>query len=465
MTRPTAMGDGEGVDLVVAGAGGGLVAAARAAELGLSVLVVEASRHFLQGNNTAMSTAMIPGAGSRWQADGGIDDSPDIFVEDIVRKTKGQADTELAQALAGVSARLVTWLSDRIGLPLSLVTDFPYPGHSRFRCHTVPNRTGQTLLDALVRHVYDQQSVTVLNPARLTEVHVDGRVEAVTVTYPDGSRERVSTGALLLATSGFGANAELVRQHIPEIAAAEYHGSNEATGDALRLGLDLGADAAFLDAYQGHAALSPAGTLVGWATVMHGGFLVNDAGQRFGDETVGYSEYAREVIRQPGGQAVLVFDQRVHDACLVFEDFRETVSSGSLRWAESTAELADLVRVDSAGLAETFAVAERAARGQQADPFGRMYWEAPLAPPYAAVRVHPALFHTQGGLRVDAHARVLVASGDFIEGLYASGGAAMSISGHGPGGYLAGNGLLSALGLALLAADHVASGGAPEGLS
>ena len=151
---------------------------------------------------------------------------------------------------------------------------------------------------------------------------------------------------------------------------------------------------------------------------------------------------------------MLVLDRRVHDACLVFDDFRDTVSSGSLRWAERPDELAALVAVDPGGLAETFAAAGRTARGEQSDPFGRTHWEEPLAAPFAAVRVHPALFHTQGGLRVDGHARVLTTSREPIEGLYASGGAAMSISGHGPGGYLAGNGLLPALGLALLAAEH-----------
>ncbi len=42
-----------------------------------------------------------------------------------------------------------------------------------------------------------------------------------------------------------------------------------------------------------------------------------------------------------------------------------------------------------------------------------------------------------------------------IPGLYASGGAAAGISGHGAAGYLAGNGLLPAFGLALLAAEHL----------
>ena len=105
------------------------------------------------------------------------------------------------------------------------------------------------------------------------------------------------------------------------------------------------------------------------------------------------------------------------------------------------------------------AATARCAAGDETDEFGRTSWEAPLAPPYEMIRVRPALFHTQGGLLVDAHARVLDSEDRPIPGLYASGGAAAGISGHGASGYLAGNGLLPALGLALLAAEHVASDG------
>jgi fumarate reductase flavoprotein subunit len=66
-----------------------------------------------------------------------------------------------------------------------------------------------------------------------------------------------------------------------------------------------------------------------------------------------------------------------------------------------------------------------------------------------------ALFHTQGGLKVDGTARVL-GGGTPIPGLYAAGGAAVGISGHGAAGYLAGNGLLSALGLGFLAGRDTA---------
>src|SRR5690606_34896158 len=92
-----------------------------------------------------------------------------------------------------------------------------------------------------------------------------------------------------------------------------------------------------------------------------------------------------------------------------------------------------------------------------ADQFGRTNWEAPLTGRLAAIFVKPALFHTQGGLRVDEHAQVVRADGTALTGLYASGGAAAGISGHGASGYLAGNGLLPALGLAFIAADHLAA--------
>jgi fumarate reductase flavoprotein subunit len=448
----------DGPDLVVAGAGGGLVAALRAAELGLSVLVVESSEASSRGNNTAMSTAMIPGAGSKWQREAGIDDSPDDFVADIMAKTKGTADRELATALAMVSAPLVEWLADDAGLPLSLVTDFSYPGHSSFRCHTVPGRAGRSMLRLLLDRVRASHSIDLYSPARLVDVEVtEGAVSAAIVETGSG-RERIPVRAVLLATNGFGADPALVREHIPEIADAIYYGSDQSRGDALRIGERLGAATAYLDAYQGHAAVAmPSATLAGWATVMHGGFLVNQSGDRFGDETTGYSEYARESVEHADGRAWIIIDRRIHDACLNFQDFTETVKSKGVRWAADGEGLAAATGIDASGLVRTLEQAHQFASSDSQDQWGRRFWEAPLEGELGAIFVQPALFHTQGGLRVDGNARVLDRAGATIPGLYASGGAAMGISGHGSSGYLAGNGLLPAMGLAFLAANDVAA--------
>jgi fumarate reductase flavoprotein subunit len=99
--------------------------------------------------------------------------------------------------------------------------------------------------------------------------------------------------------------------------------------------------------------------------------------------------------------------------------------------------------------------------GESTDTFGRSTFGGELEPPYATVRVTGALFHTQGGLMVDPDARVLTPSLEAISGLYAAGGAAVGMSGDGASGYLAGNGLLSALGLGYLAGRHAA--GVPIG--
>ena len=460
--RPPAVpADGaDGPDLVIAGAGGGLVGALRAASLGLSVLVVERNEHFARGNNTAMSTAMVPGAGSRWQREAGIEDSPETFLADIMAKTHGEADERLATALAGVSARLVEWLADEAGLPLSLVTDFAYPGHSVHRCHTVPGRSGQAMLADIVRAVRRSDLIDLMVPARLVDVLSDeSGVREVVVESPHGE-ERIPTRAVLLATNGYGADRALVAEHLPEIAGATYHGSEGSTGDALRIGTRLGAAAAYLDAYQGHAALTPAATLAGWATVMHGGIVVDVHGRRFGDETTGYSEYAARLQAQEGGRGWIVLDQRIHEACLAFTDYQATVESGVSKTAPTIEELSAAMDVDAAVLSQTLQEARAAAEGRARDEFGRTAWGAPLSPTYRAVPVSPALFHTQGGLVVDEHARVMTSADEPIRGLYAAGGAAAGISGHGAAGYLAGNGLLPALGLSFLAAEHVAGSAA-----
>ncbi|WP_063125877.1 FAD-dependent oxidoreductase [Nocardia fusca] len=450
--------DGPDFDLVVAGAGGGLVAALRAAELGANVLVVDADEYFQRGNNTSMCTAMIPAAGTRWQQAAGVADSPDRFLADIDRKTGGTADHRLARALAESSARLVTWLADAQELALELVTDFRYPGHSADRCHTLPGRHGAKLLRHLVERARAHPRIELIAPMSLREVlTTDGRVTGVEIVTPDGNAERLTTPAVLLATNGFGADSDLVRRWIPEIADAHYHGGRFSRGDALRIGRGLGADTGFLDAYQGHAALSSRSqTLIGWATVVHGGVIVNSAGRRFAPETTGYSEFAAILAAQPGSAGWIVIDQHIEALCSVFDDFRAVAESGSLVRAATAAELAARIGVPAEALDDELGAARRAAAGAEPDRQGRTDERHPLTAPYVAVAVTPALFHTQGGLVVDEHARVL-AGGVPVPGLYASGGAAIGISGHGAGGYLAGNGLITALGLAFLAAEHVSS--------
>ena len=448
MTEPT-------LDVLVAGAGAaGLAAALAASDHGKQVVVVEAKETFRLGSNTAMSTAMVPAGGSRWQSVAGIDDSPELFYNDIMSKTKGAADPVVAGALTRLAPDLVAWMADGAGVPFELVTDFQYPGHSRDRCLGVFDRAGSTLHRHLLEEVARRPEITIITPMRLATLsHDQSQIVSARLETPDGGHEEVTPRNVVLATNGFGARSDLVAHYIPEIEGALYHGGDGSTGDALSIGESLGADSGFLDAYQGHGSVAtPHGILVTWASVMHGGILVNMAGERFGDETTGYSEYAVPVLKQPDGVAWVVLDERIDQACRVFKDYQDLLESEAVRWSTGTEELAGVVGAPAGQLAATLAAVEQAAGGAT-DSFGRSFWEEPLRPPYGSIKVTGALFHTQGGLRVDEHARVL-RDGSPIPGMYAAGGAAVGISGHGAAGYLAGNGLLSALGLGYLAGFH-----------
>src|SRR5690606_19876735 len=149
--------------------------------------------------------------------------------------------------------------------------------------------------------------------------------------------------------------------------------------------------------------------------------LLNSARERFGDETTGYSEFGAKVVAQPGGVGWTAFDRRIHAACLPLAHFRDLVDYGRIRWGDAVAAVAAIIGAPPDRVAATLAEAEAAATGRAAAPFGRTsHWEKPLEPPYAVVKVTGALFHTQGGLVVDGHARVL-RRGVPIPGLYAAG--------------------------------------------
>ena len=450
-------------DVIVAGAGAaGLAAAISAADGGVTVALLEAAETFRTGSNTSMSTSMIPVGGSRWQDAAGIDDSKERLYDDIIAKTHGSADPVVAMALIEVGEELADFLAEDCSMPLELVLDAQYPGHSRKRHLCVPDRAGRTMHRHLLEAAERREAITMVVPSRVVGLEPVGDgpepIWKVTTRTPDGEEQIITTSAVILATNGFGANPERVAAHIPEIGEGLYFGGDHSLGDALDIGESLGADTAYLDSYQGHGSVAtPHGVLLTWTTVMNGAFLVSQNGTRFGDESTGYSEYAVQVLAQPDAIAWVVYDQRINDDALPFDDYQQLIESGGIRWADDVATLADGIGCDPAALEASFAEVARASTGQGEDPFGRTSWGPPLTGPFAAVKVTGALFHTQGGLTVDGSARVL-RNGEPIPGLYAAGGAAAGISGHGADGYMSGNGLLCALGLGYIAGRHITAG-------
>jgi fumarate reductase flavoprotein subunit len=438
--------------VIVGGGAAGLVAALAATEAGAEVLVIERDR--LPSGSTALSAGLVPAAGTRWQAELGIADTPELFAADIMAKAHHAPDPAIVSVVTREAGPALEWLADRHGLEFSVILDFRYPGHAVCRMHGLPTRAGSELVDAL-RQAAERAGVTILCDARVCALAADeqGRVVGVVAERPDGSQERIGCDALVLACNGYGGNPSLVARHVPEMVDALYFGHKGNQGDAVSWGEALGAATRHLGGYQGHGSVAhPIGILITWATITEGGFQVNTDGMRFHDESRGYSEAAASVLRQAGGIAWTVFDARIAGIARQFADFRQAEEAGVILTADSPALLAAAMKIPEAAFLETFAgVAALKAKGES-DAFGRGFASVPqLQSPLCAVRVTGALFHTQGGLVVDGSARVLGKDGSPLPNLLAAGGAACGVSGDTPGGYLSGNGLLTAVALGRVA--------------
>src|SRR3546814_16043148 len=68
---------------------------------------------------------------------------------DILKKTKGRTDPDIALGIARESAATIAWMRDSHGVPLQLIDGFLYPGHSAMRMYGTPHRTGGELMAAL----------------------------------------------------------------------------------------------------------------------------------------------------------------------------------------------------------------------------------------------------------------------------------------------------------------------------
>jgi fumarate reductase flavoprotein subunit len=397
--------------------------------------------------STALSAGLIPAAGTRFQREKGIADSPAVFAADIQRKAKGEGDRSVVDVVAARAGPLVEWLSDRYGLPFEVVDNFNYPGHSAMRMHGLPSRTGRELIDRL-RNAAEANDIVILAKSTAQRLFADSesRIRGVEVVHRDGTSERIGCKAMVLACNGFGGNPELVGRYIPDMAGALYFGHPGNQGDAVIWGDALGAQLSHLGAYQGHGSVAtPHNILITWATIMQGGIQVNGEGRRFCDETRGYSEQAAEVLRQPGGFAWTVFDARIAAVARQFDDFQNAERAGAILTANTIEGLVGDMRTPFAAFAAEWNEVENLKLANGQDRYGRPFRaEQACKPPFHAVKVTGALFHTQGGLAIDSKGRVRRKDGGSFPNLFAAGGAAAGVSGSTAAGYLSGNGLLTA---------------------
>ncbi|WP_036233564.1 FAD-dependent oxidoreductase [Marinobacterium litorale] len=322
-----------------------------------------------------------------------------------------------------------------------------------------------------------------------------GRVaEVVTDSEQGGTQSIIVRSGVVLACGGFPHDAERIKQLMPHCPNGFEHYSaapKTNTGDGLRLGEEIGAS--INTELMAPAAYAPVsivrkadGETVHFPHLLErakpGVIGVLSNGKRFVNEANCYYDYTTaQLSATDAGQPSISWLICDHAFMRRFGlgnvrpfplPYRHHLRSGYLKRGRNATELAHACGIDAAGLEQTLAEYNRAARqgedpafGRGSTPYNRISGDATNQPnpcvrpiekgPLYAVQIEQGSLGTFMGLRTDQHARVLDSRGEVIPGLYAAGTDMASIMG---GSYPAGGiNLGPGMTFGYIAANHAAN--------
>jgi fumarate reductase flavoprotein subunit len=446
-------------DLVAIGGGfAGLVAAVRGAELGLRTAVVE------QGADERYLCS------SRWA--GGIFHVsyhdvklvPTELVDAIERQTSGEADPELAAAIAEDCARTVDWLA----VQGALFTSASPIGWHRFTL--APPRApvagqdwqgrGPDLMIARLKDRLEQRQGRMLLGTRATALHMHGgRCTGLSARRGDDEID-LTADAIVIADGGFPGDPELFRRHIgprPERVLQRHAGS--AIGDGLRMAEAAGAALTRLDRFYGHLLSRDAMHDNGlWPypqidAVATAAIVVDEGGRRMVDEGLGGISITNDLARLDDPLcATVICDAAIWEsagrAAQIPPNPQLELAGGTLHRGDTIAVLAETAGLDPDALRATIAAYNEAIRsgaGAALAPPRSAKSGSPKpieTPPFLAIPICGGITNTMGGIATDGHGRVRRADpsrgGSTIAGLYAAGGCTGGLEGGGALGYVGG---------------------------
>lgn len=437
--------------IVVVGAGGaGLSVAVEAAGHGVLVHLVD--KQDALGGMLHIANGEFSGAGSRRQADRGIDDSPERHFDEVRRLSRDRLDADLAWLSVRHQGETVDWLDDR---GFDFHDDCPGLIHGH-EVYDVPRtywgrEQGRSVIEVLERELAPLIRSGRVVPQLSTTVRAlaveDGRVVGVSVVR-DGQERTIAADAVVLATGGYDANPELRNRFLPEHCHGVLVGClDHATGDGLVMAEQVGAAVSSDGIFLPVMGLIPDPERPGHAVDYREAFVemapayrrpleiwVNDDGCRF----------VPEDTRSPGLRERALIAQRSNAMHVVFDAGAVTSSPTSLirnptdEWtperfaeacrtspwvtrADTLDELARALGIDPGALTATVEDYHAAVESAD-DPIGRVDLPRLLdQPPYFAITTVAASILSRDGLAVDTELRVLDRAGEVIGGLYAVG--------------------------------------------
>src|SRR4051794_16360046 len=209
-----------GYDAIIVGAGAaGLSAASYAAALGSRVLLLD--RADGASSDFAKSGGGPAAAGTRFQQEAGVADSPEVWTADIRRKTGNSFDEPITRLVVNRARDAMHFQADRLGLDIHLVRNIPVAGHSVSRLYGTPREIGREYAEMFTAAVARLPQVERKNDAEVVGLIADDDHAVRGVRARIGGREQaIEAPFTVLACGGFAANRKMLDDFIPEIAGA-----------------------------------------------------------------------------------------------------------------------------------------------------------------------------------------------------------------------------------------------------
>lgn len=456
-------------EIVIIGAGGtGLAAAVTAGQEGASVIVLETNG--FAGGNLLVSGGVYNSPEPEMQAKQGIEDSPELFVQQTLAGGDNIANPELVRILAYNALDGLNWLKELGNEFEDQVIQAPGALHPRSHNTTAP--LGSGIIKTYLEHIDKMDNVEILYETKGESlIQEDGRVVGVIAKNPDGSKLTVKANkGVIIATGGFSKNAQLVIEYrnaekwplLDENSVSTNMDS--IRGEGIIMAREIGADVVDMDQMQFLYLGQPkTGLLSGVFNVSaEVTVFVNKEGKRFVAEDARRDVISSAVFAQEDGMMYMLHSaESLSDPANQLNidgiPMKELLDIGAYGWkqGDTLEELAKEIGVPAENLVQTIAEYNEAVDTKN-DPFGRTLLNVKMekGPFYAIPRV-PALHHTMGGLRIDTLARVLDTKGEPIPGLYAGGEVTGGIHG---GNRLGGNAVTDTVVFGRLAAQSAVAG-------
>ncbi len=462
-------------DVVTVGGGfSGLVTACRAAELGLSVAVLEArdeerypcSSRYATGATNVMGLPIFK--------------EPDRLYAAIVNGSGANASPAVARAIADNGKRAIEWLVLQGAQFTSRALRHEQPGQqvlAPVRAETAgldwEDRGADRLMRRLEQNLIERGSVLIRGVKVMSLAIEDGACTGVDAIR-NGAPLPIASNAVVIADGGFAANPEMVAQYItprPDRVLARV--GPGARGDGIRMAEKAGAATGGFGEFYGHIHHASAMTNAQQWPYPHLdaaaeiAIVVGPDGRRFTDEGLGGVCVANAIARLPDPlSAFLVFDDAIWRA---EPELTTTVpanpamvdAGAELLSASDIASLAGLVHLLPEQLARSVAQYNDAVDRNDFAPLAvprtlRKHKPMPIrTAPFHAVPLCAGITGTMGGVVIDAHAQAQRRDGGSFRGLYAVGTPVAGLEGGPRAGYV--GGLSKAFILGMLAAEHIAS--------